>query len=272
MNFGSHLKSLRKSKGLTGSELSNMVGKTQSYICGVENNRIQPSPKYLRAISEVFEVPYVVLLLSAGILKSEDLSLEKMVLSDKEELLVKNNYHPRDPERVGKIISQFKSGVTQQEIANSFNVSRQYVQQVLKRAGLNKFDGGRALRPKKNEGSCKVEGCKKKAKTKGYCGTHYQRIRVHGKEEIVFKNAFHVNDGGCLVDGCELPFTSNGLCNKHRTSFYLNKRNGNVMDLNDFLKVQKAKQMMGKRYALFEEIRKYMSENSEQFEEDLYVK
>lgn len=180
-------------------------------------------------------------------------------------------YRPRDPARMEEMMTLFKQGHTYQEIADKFSVSHQCVQQVLRKTGLDGSMGGVAVKPKINSGQlCSVDGCDKEAKTKGFCVMHYSRLRVYGTLEPVFKREFLHHDDKCMVEGCNQPFKSNGLCNKHVTNMYLNKKNGNISDLNDYLKVQKAKRMMGKERVKFEEIRSFMDANQEHFIEDMH--
>ncbi|TKH35977.1 hypothetical protein C1I59_13565 [Paenibacillus polymyxa] len=172
-------------------------------------------------------------------------------------------YKPRNPERLKRMVALFKQGKTFVEVAKEFGVSHQYVQQVFKKAGIASSDGGNAIRRRMCEQECKYDGCNRLAKTKGYCNKHYQRLRVYGT--VTPKRKFVEHDGGCLVDGCTEPFRFGGLCNKHATNFYVNKREGKITDLNDYLKVKKAKALMGKRYAVFTEIRSFMESNKELF-------
>ena len=44
--------------------------------------------------------------------------------------------------------------------------------------------------------SCKFADCKNKVKAKGYCETHYQRVRRHGDVSIVKKS------GRTLLPNC----------------------------------------------------------------------
>ncbi|MFT9848474.1 helix-turn-helix domain-containing protein [Aneurinibacillus sp. REN35] len=52
MQIGDKLRSLRKSKGLTTSELADMVSVSQSYISRFENNRAVPDVDMLARILE----------------------------------------------------------------------------------------------------------------------------------------------------------------------------------------------------------------------------
>lgn len=70
--------------------------------------------------------------------------------------------------RPEKMAEMFKSGVGITDIGNEFGVSRQYVQAVLKRAGLDRYDGGtfiagrikRAAARKSKDAAClKKYGC-----------------------------------------------------------------------------------------------------------------
>lgn len=58
---------------------------------------------------------------------------------------------------------------------------------------------------------CSVESCSKKSRTRGYCGTHYQRWRLHGDPNFVTQ---HVR-ATCVEGGCERPAHAGGLCTMH---------------------------------------------------------
>ncbi|OIB04854.1 hypothetical protein AK95_14660 [Paenibacillus sp. LC231] len=207
-------------------------------------------------------------------IKTRKQKLSEVKRSNRRPVMPSLGYRPRDPDRIEKMITLFKQGHTHQEIADKFSVSRQYVQQTLRKTGLDGSMGGAAVKPKINSGQhCRVDGCNQKAKTKGFCVMHYSRLRVYGTLEPVFKREFLHHDDKCMVEGCNQPFKTNGLCNKHATNMFLNKKNGNISDLNDYLKVQKAKSMMGvgRTPVKFEVIRKFMAENKDHFIEDLYV-
>lgn len=176
-------------------------------------------------------------------------------------------YSPRQrrelDEREIEMTILYKEGKTLQEIGDLYGITRERVRQLLKRHGITGSDGGLSKRPKQYDKPCKIEGCGRLANgSKGYCVMHYTRIRIHGTPTPKFKYAFQEHEDGCLVEGCQEPFRSNGLCNKHNTNFYYLKRDGKVKDLDDYLKVQKAKQMMGKTYARFTEIREFMESNN----------
>jgi hypothetical protein len=55
---------------------------------------------------------------------------------------------------------------------------------------------------KKNEGECSVQGCGKKAISRGMCGTHYKKDLVKDKKE-------------CSVQGCEKKAICKGMCSTH---------------------------------------------------------
>lgn len=70
---------------------------------------------------------------------------------------------------------------------------------------------------KQNEG-CKVPGCKKEAKAKGYCSKHYMRARKYGTPtppEIIKL---------CMVEGCWNTQRARGLCTKHYQQWEKGKR------------------------------------------------
>lgn len=57
---------------------------------------------------------------------------------------------------------------------------------------------------------CSVEGCEKKRTQLSWCGMHYMRMRRHGSLESVPRQC-----NTCSVDGCERPAQGRGWCNMH---------------------------------------------------------
>jgi hypothetical protein len=66
---------------------------------------------------------------------------------------------------------------------------------------------------------CKIDGCGKSAKGKGFCGPHYMRWWRHGDPltNIVKE------EKACGVTSCEDAYYAQGFCQKH---YWRNKRNG----------------------------------------------
>lgn len=63
-----------------------------------------------------------------------------------------------------------------------------------------------------NSKECKVEGCGREPKNKGYCWAHYYRIRRHGNAGVPYL----LNTGGiCYVEGCNRKIYARGYCNMH---------------------------------------------------------
>ena len=59
--------------------------------------------------------------------------------------------------------------------------------------------------------ACSVVGCETIAKTKGYCGAHYQRWRRFGDAEFVPPEANKV----CRINNCDRVTNARGLCGAH---------------------------------------------------------
>lgn len=57
MNVGLTIKKLRKEKGLTQKELSEMTGLSQGYLCHIENNQREQSIKVLTKIANSLDLP-----------------------------------------------------------------------------------------------------------------------------------------------------------------------------------------------------------------------
>jgi hypothetical protein len=62
--------------------------------------------------------------------------------------------------------------------------------------------------------ACKLDGCERPAKTRGWCLAHYTRVRRTGSPGPV-----EVSDRirpTCSVDGCDKPHQAHGYCLNHR--------------------------------------------------------
>ena len=64
--------------------------------------------------------------------------------------------------------------------------------------------------PTKAEHKCRVEGCKRPYRAKGYCVTHYQLWR---RGEI---EAHKTRYKRCSKEGCKKPSGRWGFCDEHR--------------------------------------------------------
>lgn len=172
---------------------------------------------------------------------------------------IQGRFSPTRKERNLKMISMYKEGKTLQEIGDSYGFTREYIRQILKRNGIASIDGGNSKKKKiERDIPCKVDGCVTTgSKTKGFCATHYMKFMNHGdplyERKTIWKGKF------CIVENCGLPMKGNHLCNKHNVNYITNLKNGNISDLDDFLEVQKVKQMLGRsRGVKFSEIREIM--------------
>jgi hypothetical protein len=68
-----------------------------------------------------------------------------------------------------------------------------------------------------NQKICKVEGCNKPYKAHGYCNTHNEQIRIHGKllePKILNKNKI------CEVENCNEPVLNKNYCRKHYQEYW----------------------------------------------------
>lgn len=71
-DFGEYLRELRKEKGLTLTQLSEISGVSHPYISQIENDKFKPSPDILKKLAGPLGVPYTELLHKAGILPGDD--------------------------------------------------------------------------------------------------------------------------------------------------------------------------------------------------------
>lgn len=79
--------------------------------------------------------------------------------------------------------------------------------------------------------TCSVEGCGKKAHSRGYCTTHYKRWFLYGDPSKKIRPEY--SGVKCSVSGCDAQSVSKGMCHKHR---FRMKRYGSV----DFRKIAPA--------------------------------
>lgn len=79
LNLGQHLRSLRKNRGLTLTELAKQSGVSHPYISQVENDKFKPSPEILRKIAEPLGVSYEQLLHYAGYIEGVLLGSSKEI-------------------------------------------------------------------------------------------------------------------------------------------------------------------------------------------------
>ena len=66
--------------------------------------------------------------------------------------------------------------------------------------------------------SCSVKSCDKPARTKGLCGTHYERLRLTGDVQAktpIGKTTDRDQREACKVEDCERPAMARGWCQKH---------------------------------------------------------
>lgn len=88
---------------------------------------------------------------------------------------------------------------------------------------------------------CAVEGCGKRATSRGWCGAHYSRWFRHGDP---LAGKYPVK--GCSVHGCRSPHVSHGYCSRHLSKF---RKYGDPLagrSLADFPKVCSVSECEGK--------------------------
>lgn len=68
---------------------------------------------------------------------------------------------------------------------------------------------------------CKIDDCENVAKTKGWCGKHYQRWLVNGDPLYIRTQPKGSRKTAiCSVDDCSRPVHANCLCGKHQQRLY----------------------------------------------------
>lgn len=71
-NFGTYLRSLRKSKGLTLKQVETQAKVSNAYICQIERGlRKPPHPDILKRLAKTYDVPHRELLVFAGYLEED---------------------------------------------------------------------------------------------------------------------------------------------------------------------------------------------------------
>lgn len=102
-SFGEYLKSIRKSKGMTLTELGEKIGLTHSYISQIERGvKGTPSLETVKKITKALDVDYYEFLVSSGILPI-DIELEiKETLNAKKELQAAIESYDRDIDAASK--------------------------------------------------------------------------------------------------------------------------------------------------------------------------
>lgn len=67
---------------------------------------------------------------------------------------------------------------------------------------------------------CKIDGCDRPSKGRGWCGTHWLRWRNHGDPTVVLRVGVDYQvKPPCAVDGCPRPHHAKGYCSMHLVRF-----------------------------------------------------
>lgn len=67
----------------------------------------------------------------------------------------------------------------------------------------------KAARPSREDNHCRIEGCKRPYRAKGYCVTHYKAWRLG--EMAGHRNRYKT----CTKEGCRKPRFKGSLCEEH---------------------------------------------------------
>ena len=68
------------------------------------------------------------------------------------------------------------------------------------------------------EGRCKIEGCQRPLRAKGYCRVHYQKWRRGEYGHNRYKT--------CTAEGCRKPRFQKSYCEEHYNGLFLKKPAG----------------------------------------------
>jgi hypothetical protein len=93
------------------------------------------------------------------------------------------------------------------------------------------------VRPTTNIGKCSVQSCNSEATKLGMCDKHYMRLRKNGNVNELKRNETYQDKDVCLVKECTNKQRSKNLCNKHYTSFLRLKKNGEITDIESYLRL-----------------------------------
>jgi len=63
-----------------------------------------------------------------------------------------------------------------------------------------------------NKGNCKMDGCEKEVRAKGYCDRHYRQWRKGKLPKPRYST--------CHAEGCRKPRQRRGLCDEHYAKLY----------------------------------------------------
>ena len=70
------------------------------------------------------------------------------------------------------------------------------------------------------EGQCKIEGCKRPFRAKGYCRTHYRKWRRGEYGHNRYKT--------CTAENCRKPRFQKSYCEEHFNGLFLKKPVGEI--------------------------------------------
>lgn len=82
---------------------------------------------------------------------------------------------------------------------------------------------------------CKIDECNKDAETKGYCPTHYYRMKKYNNPHKGKVNKKNVNIT-CLITTCKNLSLTTHLCSKHYTNYQYYKRSLTYTNVEDYVK------------------------------------
>lgn len=68
--------------------------------------------------------------------------------------------------------------------------------------------------------TCSVEGCSRTTRCRGWCGSHYQRWRIHGDPLAASIRSIPPTGRKCSIDGCDGDHWARGWCFQHYTRWH----------------------------------------------------
>ena len=60
---------------------------------------------------------------------------------------------------------------------------------------------------------CQAPGCRREARTAGFCPRHYQQMRRHGR--LTPEREYQSRGPACTAEQCDKPQVAKGLCFRH---------------------------------------------------------
>ena len=101
-SIGSRIREARKSAKIAQGELARMIHTSQSYVCDIEHDRVNPSISTLKAIAKVLNVDVAEFISEGGIIKETGLANDEMYI-----VKIYRNLNETDKELAKAMLQRF---------------------------------------------------------------------------------------------------------------------------------------------------------------------